>query len=171
MLKRFYLGILLLSFFLISCRSKTEPDTNTRISAIINEYASEIDADSASVTTIDTLSSMGYARLMMEMLESMQFDLEYQFKDALFTGNDSLANEIEFSMMEIDDMSEFFFVASNDPQTPNRDLLLYMVSALFYKNNATEMMHLFITPDFKIHHLDPFNHNLLEENAANEPLI
>ena len=161
----FILAILLvLSILFFSCgkRDNTK-NLEKKIHQAAEQYLGKENIDPLSIISIDTLSSLGYANLMLELLENMRFEIEYQLKDAIFAGDDLMADEIELSMMEIDDAYDCFLAYSHNESAIDDDILLYMATVDVSGKNDHQIMKLFFTPDIKIEELDPFNKNLLEK--------
>ncbi|MDR1757488.1 MAG: hypothetical protein LBR51_00805 [Bacteroidales bacterium] len=162
------LFMVVMGLFLLlgACNSTLKP-VEVRIKDAVDKYLMPLQVDSFRITKIDTLSSAGYARLMIETLENMRIEMEFQYKEAVFLGDDSTMNIIDSAMLEIDNVLDYFLFYTQqqkDTDTPDtRDILLYMVSVNYYLYGNETPTCLFLTPDMQVHELDPFRHNLLEK--------
>ena len=165
-MKRIILPLFCIVILLSSCGKKDNAAIlNKKITEAVELQFANEQIDSLKVHSIDTLSSLGYANLVIEMLERMKYDIEYQYKEAIFTGDEALINDIEINMMDIDDALDTYRDCLKRESTKMDDLLLYIVSVSKYKD-GTESLTLLFTPDFKPYVLDPFEDNLLEKKEA-----
>ena len=166
-MKRIILPLFCVVILLSSCGKKDKVENlNEKITKVAELYFANDGIDSLRVQSIDTLSSLGYVNLMLEMLENMKFDIEYQYKDAIFTDNEALINEIELDMMDIDDALDRYREYAGSERVRVDDLILYIASVSVYKGGEESPKTLLFTPEFTSHILDPFDDNLLENREV-----
>jgi hypothetical protein len=166
MIKKLLLFALIITtvFSFQSCKKKTDQDIlKTRMLEVSNEYLKSEQVDSVKIVKIDTITAMGYAKIMLEMLENMKIEYENQYNAAMKSGNQNAGVEIEYTLNEVYQASESFLKIMNNDNTDDVKLLLFMVSLTYYKNNVPTSLIFFTTPDYKIHEIDPFGNNLLEK--------
>ena len=166
-MKRIILPLFCAVILLASCGKKDKAENlNEKIAKAAELYFANDEIDSLRVQSIDTLSSLGYVNLMLEMLENMKFEIEYQYKDAIFTDNEALIYEIEFDMMDIDDALDRYKEYTGSESVRIDDFILYIASVSVYKGGEESPATLLFTPEFTLHILDPFDDNLLEKREV-----
>ena len=166
-MKRIILPLFCAVILLSSCGKKDKVENlNEKITKVAELYFANDGIDSLRVQSIDTLSSLGYVNLMLEMLENMKFEIEYQYKDAIFTDNEALINEIESDMMDIDYALDRYREYAGSESVRIDDLVLYIASVSVYKGGEESPTMLLFTPEFTMHILDPFDDNVLENREV-----
>ena len=120
------------------------------------------DADSVVVTRIDTLTQMSYAKLMLEMLENLEFQYKQLYDEATLADDDAKIASLDRSLRQISVQTDYFRAIEDGESADNQQLLLYWISASYYKNGQQEDFMCFATPDFNLHILDPFADNLMD---------
>lgn len=164
-----YLGLIIFSvlIFICGCHQKTERNVfQEKIHQCACEYVSTelniSDADSVVVTHIDTLTQMSYAKLMLEMLENLEFQYKQLYDEATLADDDAKIESFSRSLRQISVQTDDFRAIEDSESADNQRLLLYWISASYYKNGQQEDFMCFATPDFTLHILDPFADNLLD---------
>lgn len=163
-----YLWILLCTmvFFLCGCHKKDTVDVfQENIQRCAEAYVqSELnvnDADSVVVNRLDTLTQMSYAKLMLEMLENLEFQYKQLYDEATLADDDARIESISRSLRQITTQTDYFRSIEDSDSADNHDLLLYWISASYYQNGEKTDFMCFATPDFNLHILDPFADNLM----------
>ena len=163
-----YLSILLCAmvFFLCGCHKKATVDVfqeNIHRCAetyVLNEL-NVSDADSVVVNRLDTLTQMSYAKLMLEMLENLEFQYKQLYDEATLVDDDKRIESISRSLRQITTQTDYFRAIEDSDSADNHVLLLYWISASYYQNGEKTDFMCFATPDFNLHILDPFADNLM----------
>ncbi len=163
-----YLSILLCAmvFFLCGCHKKATVDVfqeNIHRCAetyVLNEL-NVSDADSVVVNRLDTLTQMSYAKLMLEMLENLEFQYKQLYDEATLADDDKRIESISRSLRQITTQTDYFRAIEDSDSADNHILLLYWISASYYQNGEKTDFMCFATPDFNLHILDPFADNLM----------
>ncbi|MBO4655747.1 MAG: hypothetical protein J5644_09410 [Bacteroidales bacterium] len=158
--------IIVLAVLLGGCHKKGEQDVfQENIQQCAETYVlTELnvnDADSVVVTRIDTLTQMSYAKLMLEMLENLEFQYKQLYDEATLADDDAHLESLSRSLRQISAQTDYFRNIEDNETADNQALLLYWISASYYqKGNKTDFM-CFATTDFNLHILDPFADNLM----------
>ena len=118
-------------------------------------------ADSVVVNRLDTLTQMSYAKLMLEMLENLEFQYKQLYDEATLADDDARIESISRSLRQITTQTDYFRSIEDSESADNHELLLYWISASYYKNGEKEDFMCFATPNFTLHVLDPFADNLM----------
>jgi len=155
-----------LAVLLCGCKQKGERDVfqeNIHRCAetyVLNEL-NVSDADSVVVNRLDTLTQMSYAKLMLEMLENLEFQYKQLYDEATLADDDKRIESISRSLRQITTQTDYFRAIEDSDSADNHDLLLYWISASYYQNGEKTDFMCFATPDFNLHILDPFADNLM----------
>lgn len=165
-----YLWVLLcaMAFFLCGCQKKAPMDVfqeNIHRCAetyVLNEL-NVSDADSVVVNRLDTLTQMSYAKLMLEMLENLEFQYKQLYDEATLADDDKRIESISRSLRQITTQTDYFRAIEDSESADNQVLLLYWISASLYQQGEKTDFMCFATPDFSLHVLDPFADNLMNE--------
>ena len=158
--------IIVLAVLLGGCHKKDTVDVfqeNIRKCAetyVLNEL-NVSNADSVVVNRLDTLTQMSYAKLMLEMLENLEFQYKQLYDEATLVDDDARIESISRSLRQITTQTDYFRSIEDSESADNHELLLYWISASYYKNGEKEDFMCFATPDFNLHVLDPFADNLM----------
>ena len=158
--------IIVLVVLLGGCHKKDTVDVfqeNIRKCAetyVLNEL-NVSNADSVVVNRLDTLTQMSYAKLMLEMLENLEFQYKQLYDEATLVDDDARIESISRSLRQITTQTDYFRSIEDSESADNHELLLYWISASYYKNGEKEDFMCFATPDFNLHVLDPFADNLM----------
>ena len=158
--------IIVLAVLLCGCKQKGERDVfqeNIHRCAetyVLNEL-NVSDADSVVVNRLDTLTQMSYAKLMLEMLENLEFQYKQLYDEATLADDDKRIESISRSLRQITTQTDYFRAIEDSDSADNHDLLLYWISASYYQNGEKTDFMCFATPDFNLHILDPFADNLM----------
>ena len=118
--------------------------------------------DSLTIDRVDTITEMDYAQFGLFYLIEMETDNLNQYEIAIQEGNrqrmDSLAinlNKISTSKADFEDLIE-------NGELKEDEILLFMVSGHYRKDNNPETVFFFVTADKRnLYTLDPFDDNLL----------
>lgn len=158
--------IIVLAVLLCGCKQKGERDVfqeNIHRCAetyVLNEL-NVSDADSVVVNRLDTLTQMSYAKLMLEMLENLEFQYKQLYDEATSADDEKRIESISRSLRQITTQTDYFRAIEDSDSADNHDLLLYWISASYYQNGEKTDFMCFATPDFNLHILDPFADNLM----------
>lgn len=158
--------IIVLAVLLCGCKQKGERDVfqeNIHRCAetyVLNEL-NVSDADSVVVNRLDTLTQMSYAKLMLEMLENLEFQYKQLYDEATLADDDKRIESISRSLRQITTQTDYFRAIEDSDSADNHILLLYWISASYYQNGEKTDFMCFATPDFNLHILDPFADNLM----------
>lgn len=120
-------------------------------------------ADSVVVTRVDTLSQMSYAKLMLEMLENLEFQYKQLYDEATLADDDTRIESLNRSLRQISTQTDYFRNIEDSESADNQKLLLYWISASYYQNGEKTDFMCFATPEFNLHVLDPFADNLMTD--------
>ena len=159
--------VICLIVLLCGCRQKTEVDVFQQkihqcAETYVNTELNVNDADSVVVTRIDTLTQMSYAKLMLEMLENLEFQYKQLYDEATLADENAKIESLDRSLRQISVQTDYFRTIEDSESTDNQQLILYWISASYYKNGQQEDFMCFATPDFSLHILDPFADNLMD---------
>ncbi len=158
--------IIVLAVLLCGCKQKGEYDVfqenihRCAVTYVLNEL-NVSDADSVVVNRLDTLTQMSYAKLMLEMLENLEFQYKQLYDEATLADDDKRIESISRSLRQITTQTDYFRAIEDSDSADNHDLLLYWISASYYQNGEKTDFMCFATPDFNLHILDPFADNLM----------
>ena len=100
--------------------------------------------------------------LMLEMLENLEFQYKQLYDEATLADDDAKIESFSRSLRQISVQTDDFRAIEDSESADNQRLLLYWISASYYKNGQQEDFMCFATPDFTLHILDPFADNLLD---------
>lgn len=158
--------IVSLLIILLGCRQKSGQDVfRENIKKCAETYVIQelgiSDADSVVVTHLDTLTQMSYAKLMLEMLENLEFQYKQLYDEATLADDDARIESLSRSLRQISVQTDDFRAIESSESADNQKLLLYWISARYYRNGQQEDFICFANPDFTLHILDPFADNLL----------
>ena len=159
--------VLCLIILMGGCRQKAEEDVFQQkmhqcAETYVKTELNVTDADSVVVTRIDTLTQMSYAKLMLEMLENLEFQYKQLYDEATLADDDAKIASLDRSLRQISVQTDYFRTIEDGESADNQQLLLYWISASYYKNGQQEDFMCFATPDFNLHILDPFADNLMD---------
>ena len=114
------------------------------------------------ITCVDTMTELGYAKMNTELLTGMQQSYEQQYEDALAKGDTRVSNALEHYLQEIIRTNADFEDLMDNGQLKADGVLLYMVTCKYLKDNKPEEFMFLVNADKKtLHILDPFGDNLL----------
>lgn len=162
------------SMFLIAssfpgCRNYAQKKLNRQMEPLAKKYLQEENIthyDWLRINQVDTITELGYAKLMYELLENMEQSYQKQYDDAVLQEKEGQHLDIldlylrEISRTKID----FFDLMANDDLKTN-GLLLFMVTGSYQTDGQTDTVLFFVNPDKRtLHTLDPFGNNLLYQD-------
>ena len=158
--------IIVVALLLVGCHKKTERDVfqeNIRKCAetYVQNELNVSNADSVVVNRLDTLTQMSYAKLMLEMLENLEFQYKQLYDEATLADDDARIESLSRSLRQITTQTDYFRSIEDSESADNQALLLYWISASYYQNGEKTDFMCFATPDFNLHILDPFADNLM----------
>ena len=152
---------------LTGCQKMEQNKLNRQMKKMAKTYLQQeqiTDYQKLAITSVDTLTEYGYAKLTSELLENMEGVYEQMYWD----DSDDTArrkviglylNEIQRTKADMEDLID------------NGDLLtegvtLFMVTGNFQKEGEKQEFMFLVNPDKKsLHMLDPFGDNLLYKDA------
>lgn len=151
----------------VGCHKKSEEDVlKEHLQQCAASYVSDelqvVNPDSVIVMRFDTVSERGYAALVLEMLENLGQQYKMMYDEATFNDDPRVEN-LEIYLNQIDHQTDYFRNILDTESAETDNLLLYLISAAYYKNGKAEEFICFANPDFTIHILDPFGDNLLNQ--------
>ena len=158
--------IIILAVLLVGCKQKGEQDLFQQniqrcTEAYVQTELNVNDADSVVITRVDTLTEMSYAKLMLEMLENLEFQYKQLYDEATLADDDAKIESLSRSLRQITSQTDYFRSIEDSESADNQQLLLYWISACYYKTGHQEDFMCFVTPDFELHILDLFADNLM----------
>lgn len=170
MKKSFYIYISALiaaAALCVGCHKKSEKDVLKEhlqqcASSYVHEELQVANPDSVVVMRFDTVTERGYAALVLEMLENLGQQYKMMYDEATFNDDPRVEN-LEIYLNQIDRQTDYFRNVLDADAADSEQLLLYLISAAYYKNGECEEFICFSYPDFTLHILDPFGDNLLNQ--------
>lgn len=163
--KNCFITTLCLVVLLTSCQNYAVNKLKRNIKPLAKEYLSNDNIQGykeLTITCVDTLSDMSYAKLSSELLRNMEDAYQLQL-DKAYEQNDEKATYLQLYVNEIARTREDLesLLSSGDLQRDNT--LLYMVTGSYItSNNEPQDFMFLVNPDKKtLHTLDPFGDNLL----------
>ena len=152
---------------LTGCQKMEQNKLNRQMKKMAKTYLQQeqvTDYKKLTVTSVDTLTEYGYAKLTSELLENMEGVYEQMYWD---DSDDTARREvIGLYLKEIQRTK-----ADMEDLIDNGDLLtegvtLFMVTGNFQKEDDKQEFMFLVNPDKKsLHTLDPFGDNLLYKDA------
>lgn len=166
-MKRIFFITLIASLFLTGCHKKSEQDVlKENLRACAEKYVKEelqiSNADSVVVHVTDTVTELGYSRLVLEMLENLEGQYKMMYDEATLADDDSKIEYLEMYLRQISTQLDYFRAIEETESADNEQLLLYLISGSYYQNGNGNDFICFANPNFSIHILDPFADNLLQ---------
>ena len=163
---RYWGVIFVIIIFLCCCHRKAEQNVfQQKIQHCAEAYVlTELNvdkADSVVVTRVDTLTQMSYAKLMLEMLENLEFQYKQLYDESTLADDDTRIESLNRSLRQISNQTDYFRNIEDSESADNQKLLLYWISASYYHDGKKTDFMCFATPEFNLHVLDPFADNLM----------
>jgi hypothetical protein len=149
-----------------SCHHDPAKEQTNKLKELSLTFAKErlkLEVDSVQIAKIDTLTQLGYAKLILEMLENMDEQYQLDYYKALLAQNGELSTEMESNLLQAREMKQEFIAIVDNATVDNKKVFLYMYQANYWRNGGIFEAILFATPNYKFHELDPFANNLLEK--------
>ncbi len=151
---------------LCSCHQKTPQEVlNENLQHCASTYVQQElginDADSIVVNRTDTITEMGYAKLVLEMLENLEYQYKMMYDEATVNNDEQKLQYLEIYLNQISTQVDYFRAVEESETADNQQLLLYLISGSYYQKGEKEDFICFANPDFTLHILDPFADNLL----------
>ena len=123
------------------------------------------DYDSLKIDFVDTVTEMGYANLNSELLEQMEYAYQEQYNEAIANNDLKKADPIQLYINEINRTKADFDELMQSGELKSDGILLFMVTATYFKDGKGEPTIFMVTPDKKaLYTLDPFGDNLLYQD-------
>lgn len=171
-MKRILLFVLTLTSLLCctSCDSFKQKSLNRNMRKAAEKYLkdNEVKFESLKITSIDTVSELGYANLNRVMLAQMEAAYTQQYQEAIINQDEKTADALNRYLNDISNTIDDFEDLMQNGDLKRDGILLYMVTGSFKvqkTDEAGEPFYFFVKPDKKtVHTLDPFGNNLLYEN-------
>ena len=161
--KHIIVALLALAVCLSGCQKMQQNRLNRQMKKVAKVYLKQDevkDYKKLTISSVDTLTEYGYAKLNSELLDDMASYYKQMYYEAL---DDSARkeviglylNEIIRTKADFDDL-----IDNGDLET--KGVVLYMVTGNFQKDGETQQIMFLVNPDKKtLHNLDPFGDNLL----------
>lgn len=158
--------LLLAVICLAGCQNMQKNKLNRQMKKMAKVYLEQEeikDYKELSITSVDTLTEYGYAKLNSELLENMANGYEQMFWEEEDSSKREVIGlsfrEIQRTKLDLDDL-----IDNGDLQT--NGVLLFMVTGNYKKDNENQEFMFLVNPDKKsLHYLDPFGNNLLYQDA------
>ena len=161
--KHIIIAFLALAICFGGCQKMQQNKLNRQMKKMAKIYLKQDevkDYRNLTISSIDTLTEYGYAKLNSELLD----DMESYYREMYCDASDDSArreiiglylNEIIRTKADFDDL-----IDNGDLQT--KGVVLYMVTGTFQKDGENQQFMFLVNPDKKtLHSLDPFGDNLL----------
>ena len=161
--KHIIVALLALAISLVGCQKMQHNKLNRQMKKVAKTYLEQEqvkDYKNLTITSVDTLTEFGYAKLTSELLENMGEVYGQMYWDA--AGDSSRQEVIGLYLNEIQRTKADFedLIDNGDLQTTG--VVLFMVTGTFEKDGEGQQFMFLVNPDKKsIHNLDPFGDNLL----------
>ncbi len=161
--KHIIVALLALAISLVGCQKMQHNKLNRQMKKVAKTYLEQEqveDYKNLTITSVDTLTEFGYAKLTSELLENMGEVYGQMYWDA--AGDSSRREVIGLYLNEIQRTKADFedLIDNGDLQTTG--VVLFMVTGTFEKDGEGQQFMFLVNPDKKsIHNLDPFGDNLL----------
>lgn len=131
------------------------------INKVAVEYVSDIllvqDYDSIKISSIDSISDLGYAKITLELLEEMKVNYDYLYQDALMNGeSEEATDQILGQSREVEMCIGEQFTIANDENTNSKNLRNYMVYATYFKAGIPVQFIFLTSPKGVYYELNPF---------------
>jgi hypothetical protein len=155
-----------IALLVTSCHRDPTEKQIEKLKELSLTYAKEqlkLEVDSVQITKIDTLTQLGYAKITLEMLENLDEQYQLNYHKALLAENDELSSEMESNFMQARELKQKFAAIVDNATVDNEKAFLYMYQAIYWRDGGVFEPILFATLNYKIHDLDPFENNLLEQ--------
>jgi hypothetical protein len=120
-----------------------------------------MERDSVVVNKVDTITEMGYAKLVLEMLENLEYQYKLMYDEATLNNDEQKLQYLEIYLNQISSQVDYFRNIEESDAADNQQLLLYLIYGSFYIDGEKEDFICLANPDFTLHVLDPFADNLL----------
>lgn len=118
--------------------------------------------DSLKIDKIDTITELGYVKLMYELLENMEQSYQEQYREATQQDDRKKLDVLELYINEISRTKLDFYDLMDNGELASSGLLLFMISGSYQVDGQKNTILFFVNPDKKsLHILDPFGNNLL----------
>lgn len=149
------------------CHKKSEQELlRDHLQACTEQYVKEElqigNPDSVVINRIDTVTEMGYAKLVLELLENLEYQYKLMYDEATLANDDRKIDNLEIYLRQISTQTDYFRTIEETESADNQNILLYMISAAYYKEGEGNDFICFAKPDFSLHIIDPFADNLLQ---------
>lgn len=166
-MKRIIILTFMAALLMTGCHKKTEQELlRENLQPSTEKYVKEelqiSNPDSVVINRIDTVTEMGYTKLVLEMLENLEFQYKLMYDEATLANDDSKIKYLEIYLRQISTESDYFRKIEDTESANNQNILLYMISGSYYQEGKGEYFICFAKPDYSLHVLDPFADNLIQ---------
>ncbi len=170
-----YCVVLVLILLLTSCgngEKKTEELSLTdRMTELAQKYVKQelekqmniTGLDSIRVVKIDTVDKYEYICVVQDILPKMRTDAMMNYQVALEQSDSAKMKELEIEIDEMEQVTNFYEETKSNTSEKDKTLFLYLITANYYAKSGIDSFYFFVTPDYKIYILDPFDTSLLEK--------
>ena len=166
--KHIIIAFLALAICLGGCQKMQQNKLNRQMKKVAKTYLKQEevkDYKKLAITSVDTLTEYGYAKLNSELLDDMGNFYREMYCDA---SDDSARREVIVLYLNeiIRTKADFDELIDNgDLQTTG--VMLFMVTGTFLKDEENQQFMFLVNPDKKtLHNLDPFGDNLLYKDTG-----
>ncbi len=163
---KFFLVISIALLF-SGCQKMQQNKLNRQMKAMAKVYLSQeeiSDYKKLKVTSVDTVTEYGYAKLTSELLGNMETVYAQMYWDD--SDDTARRNVIGLYLKEIQRTKADFDDLVDNGDLATEGVLLYMVTGNYVKEGKDQQFMFLVNPDKKsLHNLDPFGDNLLYKDA------
>lgn len=159
--------LLALVFCFGGCQKMQQNKLNRQMKKVAKTYLQDEEISgykNLTITSVDTLTEFGYAKLTSELLGNMEAAYEQMYMD---DSDDTDRREvIGLYLRETHRIKADMDELIDDGDLLTEGVLLFMVTGNYTKDNEDQQFMFLVNPDKKtIHTLDPFGNNLLYKEA------
>ena len=157
---RFIIIMLLIPFF-YSC-NPSEKKIIKKANELAYTFLQDIPVDSIAILSVEKVTAMRYAEIVFEMMETMEYEYDMLYEEAISNEEIEKAEIFEQDKKEVIAIKEFCFSGIVSKFFNEKEVILYMVQFMSFEEDYTENGYFLMTPKFTLHELDPFRDNLLK---------
>ena len=142
------------------CKKSVDNKDMIRFQELTRQYVTEelhiANVDSVCVVKVDTVNNYEYAQIVVELLRQMNEDLLSEYSSLLLSGDTVASRDVEIQLDEIAAAGEQWEMEVQATENAPKTMRFYLLTANYYAGNEIDQFYFLVTPDFKIHILDPF---------------
>jgi len=162
-----FLLVISIALLFSGCQKMQQNKLNRQMKAMAKVYLSQdeiTDYKKLKVTSVDTVTEYGYAKLTSELLGNMETVYAQMYWDD--SDDTARRNVIGLYLKEIQRTKADFDDLIDNGDLSTEGVLLYMVTGNYMKEGKNQQFMFLVNPDKKsLHNLDPFGDNLLYKDT------